>query len=133
MAWLLVLLSVALGWALWTCISLLNNYIRARQIGLPIIISPISALNPVCILATKAFPSLPKHLSSLPFGLGTCFRVSYIGWMFPDKCAMHERLGDAFTVVNPSFNEVFIADADAAHTILAKRKEFIKPAMMYGV
>ncbi|MCJ1246846.1 hypothetical protein MMC30_004055 [Trapelia coarctata] len=130
MAWLSILISIIVASALWLSVSLFNNYNAARQIGFPIILSPVSALNPLWILTQKAFPvqSLIKYL---PFGLGQWARVSYIGWTFQDKYSVHMKLGDTITVVNPSYIEIFTADPDATHRILARRTEYIKPAMMY--
>ena len=55
-----------------------------------------------------------------------------MGWSFDDKHALHDELGDVFTVVTPGGNEVVIANPETAHVVLARRKEYIKPAVMYG-
>ncbi|KAI4170343.1 MAG: hypothetical protein LQ346_008873, partial [Caloplaca aetnensis] len=44
---------------------------------------------------------------------------------------MHDELGPIFTLVTPAGNEVTVADPEAAHAVLARRKDFIKPAAMY--
>ena len=54
-----------------------------------------------------------------------------MGWQFDDKSALHANLGPIFTIVTPACNEIIVADPAATHAILAKRKEFIKPAIMY--
>ena len=127
---LVALISGVLAWVIWTFISLLSNYKAARRIGLPVIISPVSSLNPLWILTYRALPILPL-LEYLPFGLGTWSKCTYMGWNFDDKYALHEELGRAFTLVTPSLNEVWIAEPDAAHVVLSRRKEYIKPANMY--
>ncbi|KAF7510022.1 hypothetical protein GJ744_007126 [Endocarpon pusillum] len=53
-----------------------------------------------------------------------------MGWSFQDNYALHDELGPIFTVVTPGGNEVSVADSEVVDRILAKRKEFIKPAVM---
>lgn len=131
MAWAFLLSSAVLASLSWTLISVLLNYNAARKIALPIVISPVSPLNPLWILICRAFP-IVLSLKTLPFGLGTWARCTYMGWAFQEKHALHDELGPVFVVVTPGGNEVTVADPQAAHTILSRRKEFIKPAVMYG-
>lgn len=56
-----------------------------------------------------------------------------MGWMFNDKYALHQELGPVFIIVTPDGNEVIVADPQVTHTILSRRKEFVKPAAMYGM
>ena len=55
-----------------------------------------------------------------------------MGWSFDDKHALHDELGDVFIVVTPGGNEVVVADPETAHVVFSRRKEYIKPAAMYG-
>lgn len=126
-----VLASIIFAVFAWTLLSLLSNYNAARKIALPVVISPVSPLNPLWILTYRVFPSI-LSLKHLPFGLGTWARCTYMGWSFHDKYALHDELGPVFTVVTPGGNEIIVADPQATHTILSRRKEFIKPAVMYG-
>lgn len=131
MNWLLLIFSSFTALFLWTLFSIFRNYTIARRIGFPIIVSPVAPLNPFYIIFTRSFPSLLEFLKNLPFGLGTWARCTYMGWSFDDKHALHDEYGPVFTLVTPGGNEVTVANAEAAHTILARRKEFIKPAIMY--
>ncbi|KAL8702464.1 MAG: hypothetical protein Q9201_004369 [Fulgogasparrea decipioides] len=54
-----------------------------------------------------------------------------MGWAFQDKHQLHDELGPLFTLVTPAGNEVTVADPAAAHAVLARRKDYIKPAVMY--
>lgn len=129
---LVMILSTAItAWGLWNFLALLLNYNAARHIGLPVIIGPFSPMNPFWILATRTLP-IVRLLNSSPFGLGKWTRCTYMGWSFDDKCALHKELGRAFTLVTPGSNEVWIADPDAAHAVLSRRKEYVKPRAMYG-
>lgn len=132
MNWILVFASAILAPCSWSLIVIITNYNKARQIGFPIIISPVSSLNPLWILSYRIFPVI-LSLKHLPFGLGTWARCTVMGWTFQDKHALHDELGVIFTIVTPAGNEVTVADPQAAHVILSRRKEFIKPAAMYGM
>jgi len=122
--------SVLLAWFLWMFTSLVKNYWIARKIGLPMIISPATPLNPLWIICYRVFPQvlLLKHL---PWGLGRWARCTFMGWTFNDKYALHDELGELFAVVSPGAIEVIVADPQAAHAVLARRKDYIKPAVMY--
>ena len=54
-----------------------------------------------------------------------------MGWPFDDKDALHKELGPIFTIVTPAGLEVTVADPSVTNAVFAKRKEFIKPAVMY--
>ncbi len=132
MAFLYLLSAATIAWILWTSISLFLNYQVARKLALPIVISPLSALNPLWMLALKLLPVLPRFLQMLPYGLGKWARCTYIGWTFQDKCALHDELGLVFVLVTPSGNELWVADPNTAHIVLSKRKEYTKPTDMYS-
>jgi len=131
MNWVFVLASLIFSSFSWTIISIISNFNTARKIGLPVIISPLSPLNPLWILTYRTFPFV-LSLRHLPFGLGKWARCTSLGWAFQDKHALHDELGPVFILVTPSGNEITVADPQATHTILSRRKEFIKPAIMYG-
>lgn len=132
MNWFFAIASIIFALLSWTIIAIISNYVAARKIGLPIIISPVSPLNPLWIITYRTFPSV-LSLSRLPFGLGTWARCTFLGWSFKDKHALHDELGRVFVIVTPGGNEVTMADPQATHDILSHRKEFIKPAAMYGM
>ena len=131
MEWYIVIGSIIFVSASWTLTSIILNYNAARKIGFPIVISPVTPLNPFWILTTKIFPSV-LLLRYLPFRLGTWAKCTHMGWPFQDKYALHADIGPVFTLVTPGGNEITVADPCTAHTIFTKRKEFIKPAIMYG-
>ncbi len=132
MHWFFALTTIIFALLAWTIVSIISNYVAARKIGLPVIISPVSPLNPLWILTYRAFPYVLK-LRRLPFGLGQWARCTFLGWNFNEKYALHDELGPVFVIVTPGGNEVTVADPQAADSVLAHRKEFIKPAAMYGM
>ena len=123
--------SCLLSFALWQITSIARHYVAARKIGLPIIISPVSPLNPFWALSYRIFPSI-LSLRRLPYGLGTWARCTAMGWAFEDKHQIHDECGPLFTLVTPAGNEVTIADPIVAHTIFARRKDYVKPTILYG-
>ena len=126
-----LLSTFGLTWIAWQCICLLTSYREARRIGLPVVISPTGTLNPLWIILYKATPIIPL-LQWLPFNLGRWAKLTYMGWQFDDKDAIHRELGTAFVLCTPGLNEVHLADGSAVHAVLTRRKEFIKPSIMYG-
>ena len=131
MNWTAALASILVASLGWTTVSIISNYIAARKIGLPLVISPVYPLNPFWIITYRVFPVI-FLLKYLPFGLGTWARCTYLGWQFHEKHALHDELGPVFLIVTPGGNEVAVADAQVAHAILSHGKEFIKPVFMYG-
>ncbi|MCJ1309028.1 hypothetical protein MMC25_002683 [Agyrium rufum] len=114
----------------WTAYHILLNHRVARRIGLPIVISPISELNPLWILCRT---HLTPYLVRLPIGLGDFTRYSYLGWQWADKNGMHARFGDAFTIVSPEECQIIVADRKAAEILLARRKDFLKWPKLYDL
>ncbi|KAL9016039.1 MAG: hypothetical protein Q9185_006605 [Variospora sp. 1 TL-2023] len=54
-----------------------------------------------------------------------------MGWAFQDKYKIHDELGPLFILVTPAANEVTVADPDVARAVLGRRKDYVKPAVMY--
>ena len=128
---LLPLSVLVVTWAAWTAICLFRNYRIARTINLPIVISPTGTINPFWLLTYKLVPSVLPFLQSLPFNLGTWSKYAFVGWQYPDKHAVHDRLGPAFVLCTPGINEVIVADPAAVNNLLSRRKDFIKPPIIY--
>ena len=124
MALLLLLSSIFLAFLLSQCFSLYRSYQNARTLGLPIVISPV---NPRNILWQLFQPRIQPFLRLLPDSLIQFAIISNPTWSFRDKAAVHQRLGPALVLVCPGINHIWVADPDAATTILTKRKEFPKP------
>ena len=53
--------------------------------------------------------------------------------MFHDNYAIHKELGKVFVLVTPSTNQVIVADPEVAYSIMTRRKEYMKPTIMYGM
>lgn len=120
--------TIAIALLSWPLFKLLRNYNEARKCDLPILITPISVLNPVWTLSQHFAGPL---LERLPFGLGGFALYSGLAWMFKARYSFQEKYGPAFIIVTPEEIELVIADAEAADEILNRRKDFIKPEKMY--
>jgi hypothetical protein len=100
---------------------LAKNYIKARKIGLQVLIIPISFFNFLWLLSNHRLAPL---LKALPFGLGNFVDHSGFSWYFTDRYRHYARIGPAFCVVSPGGLQVILADPDAVDDILARRKKF---------
>ena len=129
MAFLFLFYSSCIAWGLWNLTVFVANYRAACRIGLPILVSPFNPLGPFWQLTYRRLLPL---LRQLPFGLGNFTRYNWIGWSFEDKYHLHDEVGDAFIHVSPGENEVWVADAAAAHDILSRGRDFPKSVEMYS-
>ncbi|MCJ1260725.1 hypothetical protein MMC22_000587 [Lobaria immixta] len=118
------LLVIPLTYVAWSLFSLARNYTIAREIGVPLIVLPISPLNPIWMLVEKFFIPI---LRMLPFGSGNFTRYQRLGWEFDDRSKTHEELGDAYMAVTPGKNWLYICDHEAISDLLHRRNEFKRP------
>ncbi|KAK1978869.1 cytochrome P450 [Colletotrichum cereale] len=100
---------------------LLRNYQAAKNLGIPILVSPVSWQNPLWMLFGE---TIGRHLQRLPFCQWALY--SRFGWQMQDKYRMHSELGPALVIVSPSNNEIVISDPAAALQILHKWRHFPK-------
>ena len=116
----LVLFAIATIW------SLLRNYLIARDVGLPIVIVPISPENPVWMLLARYIVPILQYI---PFGNGHFTRFCHIGWEFDEKARAHLELGDAFMFATPGKNWIYLCDADTIHDVVRRERhgEFARP------
>ena len=121
--------SVLVAWSVWMLSSFVKNYKKAQRIGLPMVLSPATPLNPFWIICYRVFPGV-LSLRYLPFGF-RWVRCTFMGWTFSDKHALHDELGDLFLIISPGAIELIVANPDTAHAVLTQRKDFTKPSVMY--
>ncbi|KAL1597341.1 hypothetical protein SLS60_008925 [Paraconiothyrium brasiliense] len=112
--------------------SLFSNYLIARQVGLPIVIVPISPENPVWMLLARYIIPILQYV---PFGNGHFSRFCHIGWEFDEKARAHIELGDAFMFGTPGKNWIYLCDADAVHDIIKRERqgEFARPVELLAM
>ncbi|PQE30165.1 cytochrome p450 protein [Rutstroemia sp. NJR-2017a WRK4] len=103
------------------------NYKNASVLGLPRVISPITPDNPLWIAFQTAFKTIVRRF---PFGASSFTRHTRLGWEFHDRYRTHVRLGDAWVLVTPSRNWVFVANAAAVTDIFSRGRDFVRPVWM---
>lgn len=98
-----------------TISALHRNYSKAREIGLPILIQPVSYSNPLWLMIGRHVAPWFKHL---PFGLGkTVSRVGYSGWEWAQKHSIHQEYGPGFVIVTPVQNWLYTCDGETLYGI----------------
>ncbi|KAF1813264.1 cytochrome P450, partial [Eremomyces bilateralis CBS 781.70] len=120
----IALVSLVIASFLWNCLSLYSNYQAAKQLGVPIVISPFDFYQPFWQLTHKALLPLFRRL---PKPLNTFTRFSYFGWQFDDKNAAYEEFGPAFVLVTPGMTEFVVSDPGATKELLATHHSYCKP------
>lgn len=128
MSFILILSSLAIAFSSWLVFKIGQNYNTARKIGLPILVTPVAITGLIWQLFEYRLRPL---LRRVPFGLCSFIDYSGLEWMWRERYTFHERLGPAFIVVTPSEVMIVIADSDAAHDMLSRRKDFVKPRELY--
>jgi hypothetical protein len=124
-ACLVCVAGVCVQWA--TCLA--QNYLRARQMGLPIKIIPIDHMNPLWAVLDRKIVPLVKLL---PFGLGnnSFTRYNFRGFELEDKTRSHDEMGDAFILVSPRYVWVYINDPESVMDCLRRKADFKHPIFM---
>ncbi|KIW22481.1 uncharacterized protein PV07_12365 [Cladophialophora immunda] len=122
--------SLVLAYLIWTLIRFTNNYLEAKKIGLPILITPVNPASPLWMLTKDR---LIPVFTSLPWGLGEWAARAEVGWTFYQRYSVHAKYGEAFTIVSPGTNEIYIAEPSATEDIMRRRNDFIKDPAMYGM
>lgn len=125
----LVLASLPLLWVCSTAYRLFRNRQRALELNVPIVYAPISSDTPIWIALQTAFPFV---FNLIPFSAIPFLRYCRIGWEFHDRSKTHERLGDAWVLVTPDKNWLYIAQADAAYEIFSRGRDFGRAVWMLG-
>lgn len=129
MAIYMTLALIPLAWSILTAYRLLANYRRASQLSIPLVVAPISPDNAIWIAFQTAFPSVIKFI---PFGSIPLVHYCRLGWEFHDRYKTHQRLGDAWMLVTPERNWLYVAQGQAAYEIFARGRDFGRPVFMLG-
>jgi cytochrome P450 len=125
-----VLYALLSAYLIWSVVTFIQNYSKARKIGLPTLISPIGPNNPIWMIFKDRLIPL---FSKLPFGLGEWAPRAEIGWTYYDKYAVHARYGQAFTIATPSGIDIVLAEPTAVEDVMRRRNDFIKDPNIYGM
>lgn len=82
--------------------NLLKNYVVARKFGLPIILLPVSFEDVWWIPLRPLF----SWVERLPFGLGSWYLYTEMGWPTVDGNRTCMKLGENFVICSPSSNQI---------------------------
>lgn len=118
-----------LSFLLYNVYSLYLNYKNASALGLPRVVSPITPDNPLWIAFQTIFKTIIRRF---PFGAFSFTKHTRLGWEFHDRFHTHVRLGDAWVLVTPTRNWVFVANAEAVTDIFSRGRDFVRPVWMLG-
>ncbi|KAK3986032.1 putative cytochrome P450 [Cladorrhinum sp. PSN332] len=103
--------------------AIIQNYLSARTLGIPVIILPIDHTNPFWMLLDRPVLRILKR--HLPFVRKTNFaRYNYRGWEVHDRYRSHRELGDAFAIVTPWRNWLYLGDPDALTELFRRGRDF---------
>ncbi|KFA80781.1 hypothetical protein S40288_10337 [Stachybotrys chartarum IBT 40288] len=108
-------------WAVYSAICLFHNYVKAARLGLPIRVIPISHTNPVWMLVDRKVISIIKRL---PFANNNFTRYNYRGWELPDRYYSHHDMGEAFVLVTPGRNWIYLSNPDTLLDVFKRRTDF---------
>uniref|UniRef100_A0A8H7TJW7 Cytochrome P450 n=1 Tax=Bionectria ochroleuca TaxID=29856 RepID=A0A8H7TJW7_BIOOC len=108
-------------WVICSSLFLLRNYIKARAIGVPIRVIPVSHSNPFWMLMDRPVLGVLRR-----FGLeSTSFaRYGFRLWEIEDRAKSHQEMGPAFILVTPDRNWLYIADPDTINEVFRRRTDF---------
>lgn len=99
------------------------NYVAARRLGIPIIVLPVSFEDTWWILLKPLF----AWVKNLPFGLGSWYAYTDIGWPTEDGIATVSKLGETFVLVSSNRNQIVTAYPPAVERVYKDTKTFIRP------
>lgn len=116
---------IALGWRVGALtLALYRNWTLAKNLQVPLIICPIAqhGMFGKLIRAVIDDENLACISKYLPF-----VRFCREGWAYREKHKVCADYGDVFALVTISGVQLFIADMDAAKSVLTRTKDFPKP------
>ncbi|KAG8158562.1 hypothetical protein KVR01_011684 [Diaporthe batatas] len=112
-----------LAWTLYCNFCLLQNYLIARKIGVPVRVIPIDHINPLWMLVDKKVLSLIKKVPG-PLGNNSFTRYNFRTFEMYDRCDSHHEMGDAFMIVTPRRNWLYLGNPDVIMEMFRRRSEF---------
>jgi hypothetical protein len=125
MALLIALLAIALLPTIYYFSRIYRNYVKARQLGIPIVVLPFDNVNPFWFLTARYF-----HKFFTALGFPNLLRVGHVGWEHGEKAAPFLDWGcRSFVQVTPGSNWMSIADPDVVQKLFAgeRKGEFARP------
>jgi cytochrome P450 len=125
--------SIALALLIYSLITLAQNYLRVRPVGLPVLFSPFGRRNPLWIIAQPYLSPIFLWITHLggPFKIFNWIEYSTNEWFFYSRYDLHLFHGPVFFIVSPGGTQLIVADPATADEIQTRRKDFIKNPSFY--
>jgi cytochrome P450 len=113
---------------------LTQNYLRVRNLGFPVVISPFGRRNAFWLIVQRSLAPIFIRLSSIggPFSIFNFIHYSANTSFFHSRYFLHKWYGPVFFIVSPGATQLLIADAPTADEVQTRRKDFVKNEAMYG-
>lgn len=111
---------VAVYW-IYNAFKIARNYIKARECGLPIYITPVDMTDPLWAIWHKIVLPIAERL--FPASVWRTLDLSTYGFEFRDSVAGRTR-PPCYFLVGPGKLDLFVADPGLLNTILSKKKQF---------
>lgn len=118
-----ILLSLGAAWTAYSVCCLYRNYTEACKIGIPVRVIPIDHLNKLWLLVDKQVVSLVRRLPGV-LGNNNFTRFNYRGWHEHDGTLAHDEMGEAYVLVTPSRNWLYLANPDALMNMYRRGQDF---------
>ncbi|KAL1876453.1 hypothetical protein Daus18300_002697 [Diaporthe australafricana] len=112
-----------IAWTFYCNLCLLQNYLVARKIGVPLRVIPIDHVNPLWMLVDTKVLSLFKKLPGV-LGDNSFTRYNFRTWEIHDRYGSHHEMGDAFIMVTPGRNWLYLANRDVLMEMFRRRSDF---------
>src|ERR1700760_2134910 len=122
---LLLIVSLLLAFGLYCAIKTVQAYLKARNCGFPVYISPLDQSNPFLVALGPLIIKSRVLRRILPSGLWRVLNLSIYGYEWRDQAAGLPRHGPGYVIVHGGSKiDVYIEDPELANTVLGKRRHF---------
>ncbi|KAJ9604023.1 hypothetical protein H2200_011546 [Cladophialophora chaetospira] len=108
--------------------ALAVNYRKARKLGIPIVVVPVSWQDAFWVLA---HPHL-RRFRKVP-GLRNIINFGHHSWAQDDRYRPHQEHGDIFAIVSPGTTEIAVNDPTLAVDVQSHWRTWQKPPPVYEI
>ncbi|KAH9905726.1 cytochrome P450 [Xylariomycetidae sp. FL2044] len=132
MAVILTVISVfsalVIGWAVYSLTLVTQNYLVARNVGIPLRVIPISHGNPFWMIVDRKIVNLVKRL---PWSEGNFTRYNWRGWEVGDRYRSHLEMGDVYMQVTSEKNWLYVCNPESLMDIFRRKTDFPRPLEIF--
>jgi hypothetical protein len=125
--WTTLILLPLVGLTAFRSWGLLRNYLEARKLGIPIVITPVSWHDTVWGLFADRF----RWIRNFPFSWW--YEISLFSFAQRQRHLPHQKYGDVYVVVSPRANYIMLNDPKASLEVQSHYKNWTKPEPVYEI